>query len=828
MNGKRLLAAAVTLLIVVGVAPSDGYDDIVKYDWDQSRLPASTIEAEIRAAATPAAQRAIEAKLLKALANPAATRACKQFICRALRKTGSPACVPAMAKLLRDEKLSHMARFALRGLPGDEASAALRAALGEVKGKLKIGVISTLGERGDRKAVAALAPLVGDSDVDLARAAIAALGRIGCPGSAKVLAAAQVPDALETARADAYLLCADRMLAGGETAAACAIYRKMFAPGNAKSTRIAALRGIALAEKAKAAPTLVALMSGKDVDLRRAAGKYVIEMPGEEATLALSGRLASVSADAQVTLIDALAARGDKAASADVARLAGGRDERVRVAALKALGTLGDASSVPMLAKAASAGGEVGKAAANSLNTLKGEGVGEAMSKLLDSPDAAIRGGILNVLIVRADKEMAPVMIKAAGDKDAKIRQAAVKGIAATGGEKELPAIVSLLLACKDPAERSGLESALASSAGRVTDADAAAAPVAAGLARADADAKLRLVRVIGRIGGAKALAAMRGQLRSTSADVVTEVVRTLAAWPDAGAAADLLNIIKTTRSQIHKVLAFRGYVRMANLGSQRGSAETTKMYEQALQLATTAQEKKSVLSGLANAHSAKAMKLVEGLLSDASLKAEAELALVQIAGNVRGSAPDEAKAALKKIITDTTSSSLRKKARDILNEIDRFKGYITAWLGSGPYTKGDAFATAFGPEQKDAKNVKWKVLTKGVGPQIIDLLKAFGGENRAVYVKTNVYSSADQDVQLEMGSDDGVKAWVNGKLVHSNNASRAVAIGQDRAKARLKKGWNVVMLKIANGGADWGFCLRICKPDGTALDGLKVSIEDK
>ncbi|HUU93869.1 MAG TPA: hypothetical protein VM238_21965, partial [Phycisphaerae bacterium] len=117
----------------------------------------------------------------------------------------------------------------------------------------------------------------------------------------------------------------------------------------------------------------------------------------------------------------------------------------------------------------------------------------------------------------------------------------------------------------------------------------------------------------------------------------------------------------------------------------------------------------------------------------------------------------------------------------------------------------------------------------KGVGPQTIDLLQAIGGgDNRAAYVLTNVWSPAAQAVRLEMGSDDGIKVWINGKVVHSNNATRPCRPGEDKANADLKQGWNKVLVKITQGGADWAFCIRIVKPDGSAIDGMKVSIEGK
>ena len=825
-RSRGALLAATILLLSAGAALGDVYSDLVTYDWDQSRAPLASIEADIRQAATPAARKAIEAKLLKALADAKATFPCKQFVCRMLRRTGSAASVEPLAKLLPDAKLSHPARFALQRLDCPEAGTALRKALGELKGKLLLGVVASLGARGDAQAVAPLTKLLDGADGELTLAVIRALGEIATEDAAKALETVSPAKQITGDLADARLLCADRMLAEGKSAPARRLYHQAFAKDNPAKLRVAALRGIVRCDKAKAADTLLSLMKDDDANLRGAASRFIIEIPGAAATKAFAAALAGMEPGEQVVLIDALTARGDAAAAPEVTKLVAAKDETVRIAAVRALGTIGDASSVPVLAKAAAGGGPVGQAASQSLGSLQGDGVSEAMAKLLASSDPDLRQGILKVLTTRADKTTIPAMLKAARDNDENVRKAAVQGLAAVAGEAELPDLVELLLGAKSSSERSALARALSAGAMRVDDVSARGKPIIAALAKADNDAKVLLIDILGRCGGAKALSAVRAQLKASDADVTTSAVRALHSWPDASAAGDLLKIIQTTDNRTRKVLAFRGYVRMANLGGQRGSAETVAMYARAMKLATTTAEKKSVLAGLANARSPKALALVEPLLGVNALRAEAELAYGQIAANARDAAPDEARAALKKLIAATKNDAIRRKAQGVINEMDKYRGYVSSWLVAGPYTKGSAFETAFAPEKPSAKGVAWNLLSKGVGPQMIDLSKTFPGDGRAVYAKTNVFSPVDQDVRLEMGSDDGIKVWIAAKLVHAKDASRPCQPGEDKAKARLKKGWNPVLVKIAQKGGDYAFSVRVCKPDGAALDGLRVSTE--
>jgi hypothetical protein len=160
---------------------------------------------------------------------------------------------------------------------------------------------------------------------------------------------------------------------------------------------------------------------------------------------------------------------------------------------------------------------------------------------------------------------------------------------------------------------------------------------------------------------------------------------------------------------------------------------------------------------------------------------------------------------------------------------MEKYEGFVKEWLGSPKYTQkgkdGNAlFDIAFPPEGPNAGDVKWKKLTRGIGQWDINLEHAIaGGDNCTGYVKTRVWVPDAMDGQLELGSDDSIKAWLNGRLVHANKTNRGVTPGQDKVKVKLKDGWNDLMLKVTDCSGGWGFCCRVRKADGSAIDGLKV-----
>jgi putative heme-binding domain-containing protein len=74
-----------------------------------------------------------------------------------------------------------------------------------------------------------------------------------------------------------------------------------------------------------------------------------------------------------------------------------------------------------------------------------------------------------------------------------------------------------------------------------------------------------------------------------------------------------------------------------------------------------------------------------------------------------------------------------------------------------------------------------------------------------AHYCAVIAESNASQPATLQVGSDDGVKIWVNGKVVHKNNTTRAVVPNQDCVDIQLKPGRNVLVFKVINGNGNGG-----------------------
>ena len=195
-------------------------------------------------------------QLVQILKDPGSTLFQKAKACQRLAVVGAKEAVPVLAALLSDPQLAHYARFGLVPIPDPSVDDALRDALKKLKGKLLVGVINSIGQRHDAKAVEPVAKLMYDADAEVAQAAVATLGRISGPQAAKALrdGLAKTKGSLRTAVACAGLVCAEGLMAQGDRQGAFAFYDTLSHPDMPKPVRLAAMSSMIAAETSLTRP----------------------------------------------------------------------------------------------------------------------------------------------------------------------------------------------------------------------------------------------------------------------------------------------------------------------------------------------------------------------------------------------------------------------------------------------------------------------------------------------------------------------------------------------------------------------------------------------
>jgi len=841
---KALAVFAVFVLALGAVrlsgqlASADPYEGLAKFQFGQSRLPLALIEEQIRKS-SPAQCRDIESKLLAVLKAPETTKDAKRYICRWLAVVGSADCVPAVAPLLTDDDLSHPARMALEPLAAPTAGAALRDALPKVHGRLLAGLIGSIGARRDPEAVSALARAAKDDDPVVANAAIMALGAIGAESAAQTLAGLPVAPSLSRAQARARITAAGHL---GANPQAVAIYRDLMQSGQPEFIRVAALKGLIDAlPQAEAVQLVTEMVQGEDAAMREATVAAYLTSTDAALQSAVAAALPTMKSSGQLILLGVLADLPDVAARPALLSLAGKEsDPAVRAAAVDCLGRHGEAADVPMLVRLAGAGqGPVAESARKTLVRLGKPGVDEALIGLIELPDASDRITVLGVLASRRTVAALPTLVRLVGGTDAGLATESAKALGVMGQSAQLTALTATIVATENAQLRAACEEAGRAICTRAQDKTAGADIVLGALGQAQQpSARAALLRLLGYTPGPAALAAVVKAMGDGDTEVSQAAFRTLVGWPDATAVPHLVALARRAPDSSDAIVALRdGCLRLAAM-EEVPLSERLAAYRSVLEVARRPEEKRQAIPGLAEIPSLGSLDLLKGCSQDAALKKEAIPAAIRVAGELGTVNYKRAVAALQEIKGMTDQEDLRRKADDaikgLLNAGQTADGAILAWMVSGPFklegkTGKELFDLVFEPEKAGSKT-DWRPVGQGTVNQtgLVDLNKIMAGDERVAYLKTQVTSERDQEARLEIGSDDGVKVWLNDKVVHANNVIRPCTPGEDKVTVRLNHGVNRLLLKVTQSGGEWAACCRLRTADGAPLDGVTAGVGEE
>jgi hypothetical protein len=137
-------------------------------------------------------------------------------------------------------------------------------------------------------------------------------------------------------------------------------------------------------------------------------------------------------------------------------------------------------------------------------------------------------------------------------------------------------------------------------------------------------------------------------------------------------------------------------------------------------------------------------------------------------------------------------------------------------WHYIGPFNNEGrrGFATAYPPEKEidltkkypgKGEEVAWQK-GKFVDGQVNSLQLFKNNDNVCVYVYREISCKSPMKLPVSLGSDDGLKVWLNGKEIVSQDQDRACSSDQATPTLDLKAGKNQFLMKITQGSGDWAF----------------------
>lgn len=783
------------------------------------KTPATEYQAICWRAARPGAEieRRAAAEAIAAQVTGDLPLPTRLWLLQILQHVGDAECVPALVKLADNEN-GEVRTWALRGLVENPSTASDAAFAGLLQGAPADRLLERIcAAPASPSLVPALAKCAA-GDGATAVAATQVLGRMGDPAAWQALAALPASPALSQAQ----LHCADRMAA----ADALAAYRTLFAEDRPETVRCGALRGLLNTAPQDAVALVGPVLATGSPRLQGVAGDFLRNTADEKTVLAFAKELPRLPVPAQVLLLDAFAARHAMVTQPAVLAALKGPEEAVQVAAARALVPLGTADCVPTLLALA---GNQPEALAT-LQQMAAPGVDAAILAQARATTGEMRQRCVDLLVERRAPGAVSALLEFAQTDDRRLAASAWKGLGLLGTEADLPALVKVLTTTDaDATRRSAAKATLAVARREPATTAARTAALLAALPQASVAAQVEILGVLGELGGPEAFAAVSQELTGKP-ERSEAALRALGTWPDATPADLLLKLAKEETDPVRRVLALRGCVRALELPGAPPPAETVRRLGELLAVATRDEDRKVVLAGLGQVSHADALGILRPYLDNPALKAEAVAAMLRVAVAVSREDRQLAETSLAEIIAHADAGVLREQAEEAKRQIEEYDGFLVNWLVAGPFFKTaekcPVVDMRMGPESDQAASILWQPAPLTGDPAtdwMVDFEKIFGGSNRTAYAITWIRCATAMKARFEIGSDDGVKVWLDDAVAHRNDAARPIKRGEDVAEVELTPGWHRIMLKVTQGGGHWGGCLRLRASDGSSLAGWRT-----
>ncbi len=430
---------------------------------------------------------------------------------------------------------------------------------------------------------------------------------------------------------------------------------------------IAILVSTVSAQDTDVAP-IIELLGENDKEFRALAFEQIrTAAPGEDATKAFAATLGDLPPGTQVELLSALAARKDPAAGPEVRKLLNDTsDAPVRVAAIKALGTLGGAEDLPALVTAMSDTAEEQAAARRSLILLPGDAASQAMVNQLSGATSETQIAIVEILTTRRARTTVPAIMELARSDDASVRAAAMKALGELGEEQHVAGMVQGVLKAERGRERSNAEKMIMLVCHRIEDPQQRADALLAAMDELPDDQREVLFSTLGRVGGPDALEVIEDKLAAGNFDERDTALTALCNWPDASVAFRLLELARTEEDAGHRRRALRALIRVAPLPDDREDGLRLDLMRTAMAMCEVDDDRMLILERAKAVRTVETLRYVLPFTRQDPFIEQACLTVVELAhhSGLREAHRDEFHEALDQVIQISEDATTKDRAQ--------------------------------------------------------------------------------------------------------------------------------------------------------------------
>jgi HEAT repeat protein len=686
---KNIITVLVLCFIVSGISFAEQFDDkaqkidalmeiISKYEFGMDR----TALTEFAGIVTDELNNdedldMLEKKMLDFVQSDA-TFDGKQFICTQLSLAGSEKSVKPLLNLLKDPETSDMARFAIDRIPGKAADDALIDAVkNNSDDNIKIGAVSSLGNRRAASGVDVIAEQLKSDNKKLAAAAASALGMIGNEEAAMIIYS-NLQNSDEEVRillADSYLKCADNILAMNNRSVAEKIYRQILESEKDISIKQAALDGV-LKTTANPVEPIVNTLKGDDKYLIEIAAANIRRLDKDEEIVAVAELLWTVDSDVKIKILGAFEDMKNPVTHKYVVDAVNSEDDMVCSAALKVLKNIGTKDDVKLFAEiAVNRLGMSRETARTNLDQFNADGTDEVIIELMNTGDRTMKVEMLRAVAERKLIFAYDEVLAAAKGDDRKLKSEAYKTLGTVAQPGNMDDLLTLLDNAQSDGERKRIEAAIVSVIGKFDSKDDGAQQVIEHLSKTESiEVSYSILRILSSTGAPEAYKILNAALNGEDETAQKIVIESYSNWPGDEPINDLMNLAKTSSNDTYRILALRSYLTLVGRSESLSDDKKLEIYNVSLELADAVNEKRLIISGIGQIRSLGALELATKLIGDQDIKREATFAALEISEEIAMDYPDEVEKSLKVLLEKTDHEGAVEFAHEILGAIKQLK----------------------------------------------------------------------------------------------------------------------------------------------------------
>jgi len=264
---------------------------------------------------------------------------------------------------------------------------------------------------------------------------------------------------------------------------------------------------------------------------------------------------------------------------------------------------------------------------------LDAKGTDAAIIQALEkNNDDRVAEKLIECLAQRQTRAALPVIIVYAEGPWSRTGKAAIDALAPLVRTEEFGLYARLILEAKEPKKMAALEKSAALACQYQPEANACSLQMIEASKGATGEAECSILRALGSMGGPAAHELLTESLDSPNPQIVDAAIRGLANWPTLDAADQLLELATTAQSETHRVLALRGYIRLA--GIEGDPAKCLEMCQKAAAIADQPAELIAIIGCVKRFRNEQVLEFLAQQLDNPEVFTEAAWAVCEVSNH--------------------------------------------------------------------------------------------------------------------------------------------------------------------------------------------------